>query len=174
MPADASIVIDGGDIAGFAVLTMDALSPSSLIWIGAFGHLGVGLPFALAGKLAQPSRPIIVLTGDGSIGFSAMEFDTAVRHNIPVITVLANDSGWGQIRRRQLSDYGQTFGVELQPTRYDRIAETLGGFGAHVEKLTDLKPALEKAIASGLPACINVSTDPETGFSGMDLPWEIK
>jgi acetolactate synthase I/II/III large subunit len=173
LPADSSVVVDGGDIAGFAVLTMDALTPSSLIWIGAFGHLGVGLPFALAGKLAQPERPVFMITGDGAYGFSAMEFDTAVRHQIPVISIIANDGGWGQIRRRQKSDFGRTVGVELGITRYDLIAETLGGFGAYVETIKDLKPALEQAIASGLPAVINVRTDPDSGFAGMDLPWKI-
>ena len=173
LPEDASVAVDGGDIAGFAVLTMNALSPSSLIWIGAFGHLGVGLPFALAGKLARPERPVIVLTGDGSLGFSAMEFDTAVRHNIPVICIISNDGGWGQIRRGQRRDFGRTVGVELQSLRYDKIVNDMGGFGAYIEKLTDLKPALEEALASGKPACINVRTDPDAGFSGMDLPWKI-
>jgi acetolactate synthase-1/2/3 large subunit len=166
-------VVDGGDIAGFAVLTMQALCPSSLIWIGAFGHLGVGLPFAIAGKLANPQRPVVLLTGDGALGFSAMELDTAVRHNIPIICVVSNDSGWGQIRRVQNRDFGRTTGVELQPTRYDQLAATLGCFGAHVEKLSDFKAAFEEAVSSGKPAVINVRTDPEGGFAGMDLPWKI-
>ncbi len=173
LPADASLVVDGGDIAGFSVLTMDALSPSSLIWIGAFGHLGVGLPFAIAGKLAHPERPVILITGDGAFGFSAMEFSTAVRHKIPVISIIANDGGWGQIRRVQNRDYGRTMGVELNTLRYDQIAATLGGYGALVEKLADLKTVFSEAVESGLPACINVLTDPESGFGGMDLPWKI-
>ena len=173
LPDGASVVVDGGDIAGFSVLTMDALSPSSLIWIGAFGHLGVGLPFAIAGKLANPSRPVILITGDGAFGLSAMEFATAVRHKIPVIIIIANDGGWGQIRRRQRSEYGRTIGVELGSLRFDRIATALGGFGAYVEKLEDLKPTLAEALKSGFPACINVRTDPDSGFSGMNLPWDI-
>ncbi|MEW5783968.1 MAG: thiamine pyrophosphate-dependent enzyme [Bacillota bacterium] len=175
LPRDAAVVADGGDIAGFAVLTMDALTPASLQWVGAFGHLGVGLPFGLAGKLAQPDRPLAVITGDGSIGLSAMEFDTAVRHNIPVVCVVSNDSGWGQIRRIQRQVYGRerVIGSELGVRRYDRMVEALGGFGIYVEKLGELKPALEKAFASGLPACVNVRTDPEAHFGGMDLPWPI-
>lgn len=173
LPPETLLVVDGGDIAGFAVLTMEAITPSSLIWIGAFGHLGVGLPFALAGKLANPKRPVVLITGDGSFGFSALEFNTAVRHEVPVTVVIANDGGWGQIRRGQRRDYGRTFGVELGRIRYDIIAETLGGDGTYVEKLIDLKPALEKALESGKPSCINVKTDPDSGFSGMDLPWKI-
>ena len=173
LPENRMLAVDGGDIAGFAVLTMKALSPSSLIWIGAFGHLGVGLPFGIAGKLAHPDRPVVVLTGDGAFGFTAMEFDTAVRHNIPVVCIIANDGGWGQIRRGQKRDFDQTVGVELQATRYDELARVLGGYGAHVEKMSELKPALEKAFASGRPSIINVRTDPDTGFSGMELPWKI-
>lgn len=175
LPIDAAVVVDGGDVAGFAVLTLNAPAPSSLIWIGAFGHLGVGLPFALAGKLANPGKPVVLLTGDGSFGFSAMEFDTAVRHRIPVICIIANDGGWGQIRRGQRREYGadRLVGVELGGTRYDQVAADLGGYGSYVETLDQLKPALEKAFATGLPACINVKTDPETNFAGMDLPWQI-
>ncbi|HHW75254.1 MAG TPA: thiamine pyrophosphate-binding protein [Firmicutes bacterium] len=173
LPPETMLVVDGGDIAGFAVLTMEARTPASLIWIGAFGHLGVGLPFALAGGLANPERPVVLLTGDGAFGLSAMEFDTAVRHEVPLTVVIANDGGWGQIRRGQRRDYGRTVGVELGVTRYDLIAETLGGGGAYVEKMAQLQPALEKALGSGGPSCINVKTDPDSGFSGMDLPWKI-
>jgi acetolactate synthase I/II/III large subunit len=175
LPREAAIVADGGDIAGFAVLTMDALSPASLQWAGAFGHLGVGLPFAIAGKLASPSRPVALITGDGSFGLSAMEFDTAVRHGIPVVCIISNDCGWGQIRRVQRNNYGRerVTGCELGVKRYDLLVESLGGFGIYVEKLADLKPAIEKAFASGLPACVNVRTDPEAVFSGMELPWSI-
>jgi acetolactate synthase I/II/III large subunit len=173
LPENASVVVDGGDIAGFAVLTMKALSPSSLIWIGAFGHLGVGLPFAIAGKLAQPARPVFLITGDGSFGFSMMEFASAVRHSVPVVCIIANDGGWGQIRRGQKRDFGHTVGVELGAMRYDQIAAIMGGFGAYIEKISDLKPVLAEAIASRLPAVINVRTDPDSGFAGMDLPWKI-
>lgn len=173
LPSDTLLVVDGGDIAGFAVLTMQALSPSSLIWIGAFGHLGVGLPFAIAGKAAHPGRPVVLITGDGAFGFSAMEFSTAVRHDLPVVAVIANDGGWGQIRRGQRRDYGRTVGVELGSLRYDHMVKALGGYGASVEKPADLGAALEEALNSGLPSCINVKTSPDTGFSGMDLPWKI-
>jgi len=175
LPRDAAVVADGGDIAGFTILSMNALSPASLQWVGAFGHLGVGLPFGLAGKLAYPDRPLVVISGDGSLGFSAMEFDTAVRHNIPVVLVVSNDAGWGQIRRIQRNTYGpdRVVGSDLSLCRYDLLVEALGGFGAYVEKAADIKPALAKAFASGLPACVNVRTDPEAIFGGMDLPWAI-
>jgi len=175
LPRDAAVAVDGGDIAGFTVLSLQAYSPGSLQWIGAFGHLGVGLPFALAGKLAYPDRPVVLISGDGSLGLSVMEFDTAVRHNIPVVCVVSNDSGWGQIRRVQRQTYGpeRTIGADLGFMRYDQLVETLGGVGIYVEKIADIKPALQKAFASGKPACVNVRTDPEALFGGMDLPWPI-
>lgn len=175
LPRDAAVTVDGGDIAGFTVLSLQAYSPGSLQWIGAFGHLGVGLPFALAGKLAFPDRPLVLISGDGSLGLSVMEFDTAVRHNIPVVCVISNDSGWGQIRRVQRQTYGpeRTIGANLGLMRYDQIVETMGGFGIYVEKIADIKPALKKAFDSGKPACVNVRTDPEALFGGMDLPWPI-
>lgn len=176
LPRNASVVADGGDIAGFTVLILKALQPASLIWNGAFGHLGVGLPYAIGGKIAQPDRPIVIISGDGSFGLSAMEYDTAIRHNIPVVTVISNDSGWGQIRRVQRQNYGpdRVVGCELAGCqRYDRMVESLGGFGVFVEKLADLRPALEEAFASGKPACVNVHTDPNALFTGMNLPWKI-
>jgi len=175
LPRDSSIVVDGGDIAGFTVLSMQTYGPGSMQWVGAFGHLGVGLPFAIAGKLARPNQPVVLITGDGSLGLSAMEFDTAVRHNIPLICIVSNDSGWGQIRRVQRQTYGRerVIGSELGLTRYDKIVEALGGFGAYVEKAADIKSTLELAIESGKPACINVRTNPEASFGGMDLPWPI-
>lgn len=173
LPRDTSLVVDGGDIAGFVMFSMQAYSPGSMQWVGSFGHMGVGLPFAIAGKLARPDKPVVLITGDGSLGLSVMEFDTSVRHNIPLICIISNDSGWGQIRRAQRQTYGREriIGTELGLTRYDKIVETLGGFGVYVENVSEIKTALEQALNSGKPACINVRTDPEAAFSGLDLPW---
>lgn len=175
MPRNTALVADGGDIAGFTVLSMQTFTPGGLQWVGAFGHLGVGLPYAIAGKLAYPERPLILITGDGSLGMSIMEFDTAVRHNVPVVCVVSNDGGWGQIRRVQRRTYSRdrVICTDLNCDRYDKLVETLGGFGILVEKPEDLKPALQKAFDSGKPACVNVLTDPEAIFGGMDLPWPI-
>ena len=85
-----AIILDGGDIAGFAMTTMDAYGPGSCTWVGGFGHLGVGIPYGIATKLAQPERPVVVITGDGSFGLGAMEFDTAVRHGVPIVCVIGN------------------------------------------------------------------------------------
>ncbi len=175
LPRDAALVVDGGDIAVFANVLLDAYSPGSLVWVGAFGHLGVGVPYANAAKLAHPERPVALLSGDGSFGLSLMEMDTAVRHRIPIVCVVANDGGWGQIRRGQIAKYGRdrVIGSQLGLRPYHKIVEAMGGYGELVERTEDLKGALERAFQSGLPACINVITDPEPKFPGMDFPWQI-
>ncbi len=172
---DALLVVDGGDIAVFANILLDALSPGSLMWVGAFGHLGVGIPYAMAAKLAYPQRQVALLSGDGSIGFSFMEFDTAIRHRIPIVCVVSNDAGWGQIRREQINKYGREriIGSQLGVRPYHKMVEAMGGYGEFVERTEDVKGAIERAFASGLPACINVKTDPEPKFPGMGFPWNI-
>ena len=129
---------------------------------GYLGCLGVGIPFALAAKVAHPGRQVLTVIGDGSVGLNFAEFDTAVRHDLPIVVVVNNDQGWGMVRHGQISKYGgdRTAGVELGATRYDLAA---AGFGAHaefVERPDEIKPALERAFASGKPACINVLSDP--------------
>jgi acetolactate synthase-1/2/3 large subunit len=175
LPRDARLVIDGGDIAVFANVLLDAYSPGSLVWVGGFGHLGVGVPYANAAKLAHPERPVALLTGDGSFGLSLMELDTAVRHRIPIVCVVANDGGWGQIRRGQIAKYGRerVVGSQLGMRPYHKMVEAMGGYGEVVERTEDIKGAMERAFKSGLPACINVITDPEPKFPGMDFPWQI-
>jgi acetolactate synthase-1/2/3 large subunit len=175
LPRDAALVIDGGDIAVFANVLLDAYSPGSLVWVGGFGHLGVGVPYANAGKLVHPEKPVALLTGDGSFGLSLMELDTAVRHHIPIVCVVANDGGWGQIRRGQIAKYGRdrVVGSQLGTRPYHKMVEAMGGYGELVERAEDIKGAMERAFQSGRPACINVITDPEPKFPGLDFPWQI-
>ncbi|MGC8605477.1 MAG: thiamine pyrophosphate-dependent enzyme, partial [Desulfomonilaceae bacterium] len=125
------------------------------------GCLGTGIPFALAAKLAHPDKPVIVLNGDGSFGFNSMEFDTAVRHNIPIICVVNNDCAWGMIKHSQEMSLGtdRCTCCELGLRRYDKMVEGLGGYGEYVTTEREIAPALERAVASGKPSCINVVTD---------------
>jgi acetolactate synthase-1/2/3 large subunit len=115
--------------------------------------MGVGLPFGLGAKVAKPDAQVLVLHGDGSFGLNAMEVDTAVRHNLPVVTVISNNGGWTAANKYKA-------GRELGFTRYDRLAVALGAHGEHVDQPEDIKPALERAFASGKPAVVNVVTDP--------------
>jgi thiamine pyrophosphate-dependent acetolactate synthase large subunit-like protein len=136
---------------------------------GPLGTLGVGMPFAIAAKVAFPQKEALVLFGDGAFGFNGFEFDTAVRFNLPVVSVVGNNAAWNQIRYGQIARYGAERGDVanlLAPTRYDRVVEALGGYGEHVTEPKDIRPALERARASGKPACVNVMIDPNVYSSG--------
>jgi acetolactate synthase-1/2/3 large subunit len=120
------------------------------------------LPFALAAKLARPEKTVVLINGDGSFGLNAMEFDTAVRHGIPIVSVICNDQAWGMIRHGQEISYGKerTVGSGLGVVHYEKMVEALGGYGELVTKDEELEPALLRALNSGKPACVNVMTDP--------------
>lgn len=154
-----TVVLDAGDLVSWALRGLKALFPNQILMCGPLGQLGVGIPFANAAKLCRPDNQVILICGDGSFGFSAMEFDTAVRHNIPIICVIGNDSSWGMIKRAQVENYGaeRIVATQLRQARYEKVVEALGGYGEYVDKAEDIKPAIFRAINSGLPACINVA-----------------
>jgi acetolactate synthase I/II/III large subunit len=102
------------------------------------------------------------VTGDGSFGLNAMEFETAVRHDIPIVCVICNDQGWGMVKHSQELCYSddRVCNTELGVIHYEKIVEALGGYGAFVDREKDIGPAIEEALACGKPACVNVITDP--------------
>jgi acetolactate synthase I/II/III large subunit len=154
---DDCLVFDGGDFCHFGRAFYAAKQPRRWWYIPTLGMLGSSLPTAIAAKLAYPESRVIVLTGDGAFGFNAMEFDTAVRHNLPVVTVLGNDSAWGIDRQIQLGLYGRPVATDLLQSHYEMVVQGLGGHGEYVERPEDLAPALERAFASGKPALVNVA-----------------
>jgi len=160
----AYYVADGGDTSYYGLAGFTSSQPAGvLIPTGALlGCLGTGIPFAIAGKLAHPDKPVIVLNGDGSFGFNSMEFDTAVRHDIPIICVVNNDCAWGMIKHSQGMSIGKDrcTCAELGMRHYEKMVEGLGGYGELVTEDADIIPAIKRAIESGKPACINVVTDP--------------
>jgi acetolactate synthase-1/2/3 large subunit len=123
----------------------------------------VGAPFAIAAKLLYPERTLFVIQGDGSFGLNGMDFETALRFKLPMVCVVGNDAAWGQIRLPQVQMFGpeKSPATTLAPTRYDRIVQALGGYGEHVEDPDQIRPALERAVASGTVACVNVMLDPD-------------
>ena len=129
---------------------------------GQFGCLGTGIPFGIAAKLAQPEQEVFVINGDGSFGFNAMEFDTAIRHGVKITCVISNDRAWGMIKHGQELNYGsdRVYCSELRSAHYEGIVKALGGHGEFVEKHEELEPALKRAMASDKPSCVNVLTDP--------------
>lgn len=160
LPRDAVIAADGGDFGHWVRMTMPVLAPGRWLHHFPLGGLGAALPFALGARAVLPATtPVVAIAGDGGFGFSAMEFDTAVRHNLPVVCVVGNDAAWGIEKHVQERIYGpdRLVGSTLAPTRYDRVVEALGGLGFYVERPEQLRPALERALASGRPACVNVA-----------------
>lgn len=163
---DATVIGDGGDIVSFAARVLHIHHPGHWLDPGPMGCLGVGTGYAMAAKLARPHEQVLIVSGDGSFGLNGMEFDTMARHNIPVVCVISNDGAWGLVKHGQKALYGRAVGAELsQSTRYEKMVESLGGHGEYVERPEDIRPALERAFASGKPACVNVITDPTVAYA---------
>ncbi len=153
---EAVFVADGGEIGQWAQACVNA--PTRII-NGPGGSIGSGVPFAFAARMARPRAPVVAVMGDGAFGFHLMEFDTAARAGVPMVVVVGNDSCWNAEHQIQLRTYGKerAHGCELAGgTRYDLAVAALGGHGELVTKVADLRPALQRAIASGKPACVNV------------------
>ncbi len=152
------IIGDGGDFVATAAYVLKLEWPQLWMDPGPLGTLGVGPGYAMAAKLARPEGRVVLVYGDGSFGLHGLEFEAMVRQNIPVVAVIGNDAGWTQIRRGQVQLYGEARSpaTALAYTRYDQVVEAVGGFGAWVERVEDLGPALDAAFASGKPACVNV------------------
>lgn len=156
---DATVIIDGGEITGWGMAVLNTYHPGHFLTVVPSAMLGIGTGYAIAAQLARPGKQVLLLSGDGSFGLNAMEFDTLARHKLPIVSVISNDSGWGMIKRLQLQkENGRAIASDLGFIRYDKVVEALGGYGEAVEKPEDIKPAIERAFASGLPACINVRT----------------
>ena len=160
-----TLVADGGDALAWALAYFPAEGPGRLLTTTtALGSLGVGMPFALAARAARPDEPVFAFIGDGSFGLSALEIDTAVRHGLPVTVVVSNNAGWGDVRHefeRSREYEGPRVAAELGFSRYDHLARAFGAHAEHVTRADELRPALQRAYLSGLPAVINVETDPE-------------
>ena len=158
MPAGAVVVGDGGDIVATAsyVLRPD----SALHWLdpGVFGTLGVGAGFALGAAMVYTDAQVWIVFGDGAVGYSLSEFDTFVRHQVPVVAVVGNDACWSQIARAQVELLGDEVGTVLAPTRYDRVAAGFGALGLHVDDAEALPSALTQARDSGRPVLVDVRT----------------
>ena len=155
-PGD-SVALDGGELGQWTRWAIGS-PPFVTIGNGKLGGIGCGIPFAIAAKVARPAHRSVAFVGDGTFGFHGLELDTAVRFNLPLVVVVGNDAGWAAERHRQREVYGpdRVVAADLLPTRYDRVAEALGCHGEHVTTVDQLRPALDRAFASGKPACVNV------------------
>ena len=162
---NAIVIGDGGDFVSFAGRMIDTYEPGCWMDPGPYGCLGAGPGAALAAKLAHPDREVCLLLGDGAFGFAGMEFDTYVRHGVPVVGVMGNNGIWALEKHPMEFIYGYSVAADLQPgCRYDEVVRALGGHGELVERPDELRPALERAFSSGKPALVNVLTDPSVVY----------
>ncbi len=155
----AILVADGGDFVASAAYTLRPRSPLSWLDPGVFGTLGVGAGFAAGAKLCRPDGEVWLLYGDGSAGYSLVEFDTFVRHGLPVIAVVGNDAGWTQIARDQVVHLEDDVATVLAPTDYQAVAAGFGARGFKLERPEDIPAVLTAAretAAAGQPVLINV------------------
>ena len=150
------LVVDGQEILNYARQSIPTFVPRHRINSGCFGTMGVGLPCGVGAKVAKPDKQVVVLHGDGSFGLNAMELDTAVRHNIPLLVIISLNGGWTGDPDRSKP------GRELGYTRYDKMADALGCYSEFVETPDEIAPALRRAQAEvnqGRVALVNVQTD---------------
>jgi len=166
---DSVYIGDGGDIVTFSGGVVKPHRPGHWMDPGPLGTLGVGIPFAIASKLMQPEKEVVTLFGDGAFSLTGWDFDTMVRFNLPFVGVVGNNSAWNQIRFGQIAKYGDNRGDVanvLSNVHFDRFAEMLGGYGEEVRDPAAIRPALERARASGKPSLINVWIDPDAYSPG--------
>ena len=154
---DTFIILDGGDYVQWGRSYFSARKPGRFLRLGPLGHLGGGIPYGMAAKLAHPESKVLVFCGDGSFGFYPMEYDICIRHNLPITTVMGNDATWGIDKTFQIAYYGRAVGTDLRFIRYDQVVEAIGGYAEYVEKPAEVAPAVERAINSGRPSLVNVA-----------------
>lgn len=162
---DAVVIGDGGDFVSFAGKYVEPRRPGGWLDPGPYGCLGAGLGAAIAARIARPSSQVVLLLGDGAAGMSLMDVDTLVRHHLPVVMVVGNNSCWGLEKHPMQFLYGYDVVADLAPgTRYDQVAQALGADGETVERPGDIGPALDRAFVADGPYLVNVLTDPAVPY----------
>jgi acetolactate synthase I/II/III large subunit len=172
LPVDVLYAWDGGDFAHWGRASLPARQAGGWLRLGPLGTIGSSLPNSLALQLAHPGRPVAMITGDGALGFYLAEMDSLVRHKLPVVMIVGNDAGWGLERELQIWGTGgeATVACELQSARYDLIMKGFGGSGETIERLDQVRPAVERAFAAGVPYCLNVKI---RGVRSPFTEWQI-
>jgi acetolactate synthase-1/2/3 large subunit len=153
---DTIFLIDGGNIGQWAHVLLWDRYPGHWLTCGASAVVGWGLPAAIAAKLLHPTRPVLLLSGDGAIGFTITELETAVRHRVPLVAVVADDQAWGIVASDQKRSWGEPIASLLGPVDYARVAQGFGARGVTVTQPDEVAPAIREAFASGQPTLIEV------------------
>jgi acetolactate synthase-1/2/3 large subunit len=170
LPRDIWYAWDGGDVVHWGRATLPALHPGQWLRLGPLGTIGSALPNSLAVQLANPGKPVALITGDGSLGFYIAEMDTAVRHKLPVVIIVGNDGGWGLERELQSATAGSTVACELRRTRYDEVMKGFGGGGETIDTLDQVQGAVGRAFSAGVPYCLNVNV---RGVRSPFTQWQL-
>ncbi len=162
LPRDAISILDGNVFMAVGQQVLPSFLPASRFTAANNGCMGIGIPFGIGAKLCQPDRLVIAICGDTAFAFSAMDMETAVRHRIPVIVVVVNNEGntGGILERVYFPDHDERVTMFQPDIHYESIMRAFGGHAEHVERPEQLRPALERAVASGKASCINVKVDP--------------
>ncbi len=162
---DAVVIGDGGDFVSYAGKYVEPKRPGGWLDPGPYGCLGTGLGYAIAARIARPAAQVALLLGDGAAGFSLMDADTLVRHNLPVVMICGNNGIWGLEKHPMQMIYGYDVAADLQPQcRYDAVVAALGGAGELVTEPGEIGPALRRAFGAGVPYLVNVATDPQIAY----------
>jgi len=156
---DDILVVDGGETFVWMQMAATMNKPQHFISYGYLGCLGIGIPFGLAAKIAYPEKRVLVVTGDGSVGLNFAEFDSAVRHKLPIVVVINNDQAWGMVKHEQELRGTKVLATELGLVHYEKAAEGFGVYGELLDDPQKVGEALKRAFAAGRPACLNVMVD---------------
>jgi acetolactate synthase-1/2/3 large subunit len=172
LPKDVLYSWDGGDFVHWGRAMLPALHPGGWLRLGPLGAIGSALPNSIALQMAHPDRPVAMITGDGALGFYLAELDTLVRHNLPVVIIVGNDAGWGLERELQsfATKGAPTVACELRDTRYDLIMQSFGGQGETIDRPTQVRPAINRALAARVPYLINARI---RGAQSPFTAWQI-
>ncbi len=162
---DAVVIGDGGDFVSYAGKLVDSFEPGRWLDPGPYGCLGTGMGYAMASRVAHPDKQVVLLSGDGAIGFNGMDVDSLVRHKLPVLIIVGNNGIWGLEKHPMQAIYGYDVAADLQPgCRYDEVVAALGGAGELVEKPGDLAAAFQRGLDADVPYLVNVLTDPANAY----------
>jgi acetolactate synthase-1/2/3 large subunit len=186
LPEGTAVVADGGEAGNWVGDQARSPGAGQFLRCGYLGCLGISPGFAIGAARANPSRPVVCFAGDGAAGFNIQEFDTMVRHKLPIVTVILNNGEWGMSRNAQKLLYGKNREVivSLRDSRYDEVARGFGVEGQRIDRYEDIAPAVRAAFASGEPRCLNVIIDPDvmhprtammvgdvSGADGVPIPY---
>jgi len=169
-PKNAISIIDGGNTALWYTYLNKIYEPGTFLQAADSGHLGVGLPYAIAAKLTEPKRPVYAICGDGSFMLQIHELETAARLRVPIVVIVNDDRQWGMIKGGQKASFGERYiGVDFTDVRYDLVAQAMGCYGERVEEPGEIRPALQRAVKSNKPAVLDIVIDQEANLSPPEL-----